>query len=33
MLFGPKKVIVVVGVNKFVENREEAFKRIRSFFY
>jgi len=29
MLFGPDKVIIVVGVNKIVENAEEALKRIR----
>ncbi|HOG16996.1 MAG TPA: GNAT family N-acetyltransferase [Syntrophales bacterium] len=30
MLFGPRKVIVVVGVNKIVANLEEALKRIRT---
>jgi hypothetical protein len=30
MLFGPNKVIIVVGVNKIVENLEEALKRIRN---
>jgi hypothetical protein len=29
MLFGPDKVIIVVGVNKIVENLEEALARIR----
>lgn len=29
MLFGPDKVIIVVGVNKIVENLEEALKKIR----
>jgi L-lactate utilization protein LutC len=29
MLFGPDKVIIVVGINKIVENLEEALKRIR----
>ena len=29
MLFGPKKVIIVVGINKIVENVEEALDRIR----
>jgi len=29
MLFGPNKVIIVVGVNKIVENLEQALKRIR----
>jgi ribosomal protein S18 acetylase RimI-like enzyme len=30
MLFGPRKVIIVVGVNKIVANLEEALKRIRT---
>jgi L-lactate utilization protein LutC len=29
MLFGPDKVIIVVGINKIVENLEEALERIR----
>jgi hypothetical protein len=29
MLFGPDKVVIVVGVNKIVETVEEALKRIR----
>jgi len=29
MIFGPKKVILVVGVNKIVEDAEEGRKRIR----
>lgn len=29
MLFGPDKVIIVVGINKIVENLEAALKRIR----
>jgi L-lactate utilization protein LutB len=29
MVFGPKKAIVVVGVNKIVRNVEEALERIR----
>ena len=29
MLFGPNKVIIVVGVNKIVETLDEALKRIR----
>ena len=29
MLFGPNKVIIVVGVNKIVKNLEEALKKIR----
>lgn len=28
MIFGPKKVIVIIGVNKIVENIEEAVKRV-----
>jgi len=30
LTFGPKKVIVVVGINKIVENLERAFERIRN---
>ena len=29
MLFGPEKVIIVVGVNKIVENLDEALERVR----
>lgn len=29
MIFGPRKVIIVVGINKIVENLDEAHKRIR----
>lgn len=29
MIFGPKKVIVIAGTNKIVENLEEAEARIR----
>jgi L-lactate utilization protein LutB len=29
MVFGPKKAIIVVGVNKIVKNVEEALERIR----
>ena len=29
MIFGPKKVLVVVGTNKIVRDREEGFRRIR----
>lgn len=29
MIFGPKKAIIVVGVNKIVKNMEEALERIR----
>jgi L-lactate utilization protein LutB len=29
MIFGPKKAIIVVGVNKIVKNVEEALERIR----
>ncbi len=28
-IFGPKKVLVIAGINKLVENVEEGFKRIR----
>lgn len=30
LIFGPKKAIVVVGVNKIVKNVEEALERIRT---
>jgi hypothetical protein len=30
MMFGPRKVVVVVGVNKIVENVERALERIRN---
>ena len=30
MLFGPDKVIVVIGINKIVENLEKALERIRN---
>jgi hypothetical protein len=29
MIFGPKRVIVVAGANKVVENVDEALKRIK----
>ena len=29
MIFGPKRVIVVTGTNKVVDNVDEAFKRLR----
>ncbi|MEA3422938.1 MAG: lactate utilization protein [Bacillota bacterium] len=31
MLYGPKKVIVIVGVNKIVNNLDEAENRLRNF--
>jgi len=31
MIFGPKKVIVVVGVNKIVKDLDEAFERISQY--
>jgi L-lactate utilization protein LutB len=31
MIFGPRKVIIVVGANKIVKNAEEAVKRAREF--
>lgn len=31
MMFGPKKVIIVVGTNKIVRNLEEADKRIKMY--
>jgi len=30
MVFGPKKSIIVVGVNKIVEDLDEAFERIKN---
>ena len=30
MLFGPRKVIIVVGINKIVANLEDALERIRT---
>lgn len=30
MIFGPKKVIIVCGINKIVENVDDAIKRIKS---
>lgn len=30
MIFGPKKVILVVGINKIVENLDKAFARIKN---
>lgn len=30
MIYGPKQVIIVAGVNKIVENEDEAIKRIRN---
>ncbi|MNM69788.1 hypothetical protein D3C81_814020 [compost metagenome] len=29
MLYGPKQVIIVVGINKIVENLDSAIKRTR----
>lgn len=31
MLYGPKQVIIVVGINKLVSNLEEAQKRVRNY--
>jgi hypothetical protein len=31
MIFGPRKVILVIGANKIVHNEEEARERIRNF--
>lgn len=31
IIYGPKQVILVVGVNKIVQNMEEAEKRVRSY--
>lgn len=29
MIFGPRKVLIVVGINKIVHSEEEAFNRVR----
>jgi len=31
MLYGPKQVIVVAGINKIVKNLEEAERRVRNY--
>jgi hypothetical protein len=31
MLYGPEKVIVIAGINKIVQNLEEAEKRARNY--
>lgn len=31
MIYGPKQVIIVVGINKIVKNIEEAEKRVRNY--
>lgn len=31
MIYGPKQVIIVAGINKLVENKEEAEKRVRNY--
>ena len=31
MIFGPKKVIIVIGANKIVKNVDEAINRIKEF--
>lgn len=31
MIFGPKQVIIVAGINKLVQNLEEAEKRVRNY--
>jgi hypothetical protein len=30
MIFGPKKVIIVAGINKIVDGLDEAFARLRT---
>jgi len=30
MIFGPKRAVIVVGINKIVENLDKAFQRIRN---
>lgn len=31
MIFGPKQVFVIVGINKLVNNMEEAYKRLEQY--
>lgn len=31
MIYGPKQVILIVGINKIVKNIEEAEIRVRSY--
>ncbi len=31
MIYGPKQVIIVAGINKIVKNLEEAEKRVRNY--
>lgn len=31
MIYGPKQVIIVAGINKLVRNKEEAEKRVRNY--
>jgi len=31
MIYGPKQVILVTGINKLVRNKEEAEKRVRNY--
>lgn len=31
MIYGPKQVIIVAGINKLVQNKEEAEKRVRNY--
>lgn len=31
MIYGPKQVIIIAGINKLVRNKEEAEKRVRNY--
>ena len=31
MIYGPKQVIIIMGTNKIVRNKEEAIRRVRNF--
>ena len=31
MIYGPKQVIIVTGINKLVQDKEEAEKRVRNY--
>lgn len=31
MIYGPKQIIIVAGINKLVRNKEEAEKRVRNY--
>ena len=31
MIYGPKQVIIIAGINKLVSNLEEAERRVRNY--